>query len=120
MKIMKFHWLLTSTCLVLLLSSSVFATNGPSPTDNREAIEKEIELEKIQVKADILLQKIQDLKRAKKDAETRAEKIIIKGEAKALKSELNVLEAEAQALSGRGIYIGAGTLLLILILVLLL
>ncbi len=119
MKIMKFHWLLMST-LVLLLSSSVFATNGPSPNENSEAIEKEIALEKIQVKADILLQKIQNLKSAKKDAETRAEKIIIKEEAKALRAELNVLEAEAKALSSNGIYIGAGTLLLILILVLLL
>ncbi len=120
MKIMKFHWLLTSTCFVFLLSSSVLANNGPSTTDNLEAMEKEIELEKIQVKADLLLQKIQDLKRAKKDAETRAEKIFIKEEAKILRSELNDLEAEAKAISGRGIYIGTGTLLLIIILILLL
>lgn len=108
--------------LGLIISTSLNATENPKSKID-EVTEAEKDYNTLQEKADVLMLKIMDLKRAKKAANTKEEKREIKSQAKELRSELNALEAEAKAkgqdIKG-GIYIGTGTLILILILILLL
>lgn len=107
--------------LILLLwpGNYLMANPDPSAAKERGSLAKERKLQELQVKADVLLLKIQDLRSAKKMATIKTEKTAIRQEVRKLRAELKALEAEARAVSG-GIYIGSGALILIIILLLLL
>ena len=101
----------------LLVGTIPSLANGVDP-EEATVDKKEATLE-LQKKADIVMLELKELKQAKKAATTRAEKKRIRAEAKSLRGELMVLNAEAQKIGNGGIYIGTGTLLVIIIILLL-
>lgn len=107
--------------LLFLFSITTTMANDNGVTNpglsEKEATAKVAEL---QQKADVLLVQLKDLKVAKRSAATATEKKAIRSESKKLRGELEALNAEAKAINSKGIYIGTGTLLLVIIILLLL
>ncbi len=101
--------------LLLLVTHIASVANNP----DEPATEDEVRIQEIEVRLDELTVKTKALKVAKKEAETKAERKAIKEELKSIRDEAKALDAEGKALSG-GIYIGAGALVVILLLILLL
>ena len=102
---------------LILFGSMPSLANGVDPVEG-DVDKKEATME-LQKKADVLMLELKELKQAKKMATTRAAKKKIRTEAKSLRGELMVLEAEAQKIGNGGLYIGTGTLLVIIIILLL-
>lgn len=123
---MKAYQILFSIGILCFCSlGTVNANNDPTDpiASSEEKGKSEAKYLDLQERADHLLLKIQNLKRQKKEVNSREEKKIIRTKAKQLKAELKALEAEAEAAGQEingGIYIGSGTLIVILLLILLL
>lgn len=112
---------ITILCLTFsLLSLPIFSNNGGNNHEgNENEITNEQRLEELQSKADLILIELKELKKAKQAATSAVEKKAIRKQARELRGDLNALYAEGKKVSG-GVYIGTGTLIVILLLILLL
>lgn len=91
--------------------SSFYASASSDPTHDQ------MTKEEYQLALDVLKERVENLKEAKNEATTPAEKEALREEIKDVKKETR--ELKQQAMSG-GIYIGGGALIVILLLLLLL
>lgn len=122
---MKTHQLIYSIAFIFCIWLPGLSANnlGDPTTKMNEPSARKSDHLSLQEKADMLMSKILQLKEEKKVAESRIEKKEIRVKARQLRAELNALEAEAKATGQEikgGVYIGSGTLILILLLILLL
>lgn len=122
---MKTHQLIYSIAFIFCICLPGLSANnlGDPITKMNEPSARKSGHPSLQEKADVLMSKILQLKEEKKVAESRIEKKQIRVRARQLRAELNALEAEAKATGQEikgGVYIGSGTLILILLLILLL
>jgi len=107
--------LFTFPLLFILFSLTPGKTGSdPHPLIDIESLETE---EDFHQAYEVLKDKVKELKVAKKEATSKAEKKMIKEDITHVKNEIEAVKAKA--LSG-GIYIGSGALLLIIILLILL
>ena len=117
-KLFRTAFLTTVLCLTLF---PLFSNNGNNndPSAEKAKSVDEQRLEVLQLKADHLVQEIKDLKKARRSADSSAEKKALRKRAKELKGDLDAVYAEGQRITG-GVYIGSGALIAILLLLLLL
>lgn len=108
---MKVKAIFCSFLFTLFGMTTVFA----NPTS--EPIATDMTKQEYKAALDVLQDKVSDLRTAKKNASTKAEKQEIRAEIKGVKKEAEQLKQ--QAVNG-GIYIGGGVLILIVLLILLL
>lgn len=87
-----------------------FASNDPIP-EEKQMTEKEF-----QMAMDVLKTKVDNLKDAKREADTPAERKALRKEIKDVKKEARELKQQASG----GIYIGGGALIVIILLLILL
>ncbi len=113
---MKTKSLFFAILLFFFAFTSLPVSAETTPTDG-ETPEKHRTEEEYKVALDVLTERIEVLKEAKKNASTIEEKQLVKNEIKEIKKEAKALKQEA---SSNGIYIGAGALIVILLLILLL
>lgn len=103
-------------CFFTFSVLTVSAETDPVKTEKEQATTKQLSKEEFKIAYKALKVKIQDLKQAKRHAETKLEKQKINAEIKGVKEEAKALK---QQVSG-GVYIGSGALIVILLLILLL
>lgn len=97
-------------CVFSFTSFNVSASDSPV-SDDHQMTKKEF-----QIALDALKQRVENLKEAKKNADTRVEKEALREEIKDVKKETRELKQQASG----GIYIGGGALLVIILLLILL
>ena len=97
----------------LLFSFSSFAYTADVPSENTKSVLSEAELK---ARINVLTERVEFLKEAKKQAVNKQEKRQIRHEIRDIKKEAKALKQQV----GGGIYIGAGVLVVALLLILLL
>ena len=109
--------LLSLLGFILFSSTTLFANKEDG--NPKLSAEDQAKLEKIEARAVELEKEITALKLQKKAATTKSERKNLLSEIKEAKAEARALMAEGRDVKG-GIYIGTGTLIIILLLILLL
>lgn len=97
-------------CIFTFSSLSAVASNDPVEDDQK------MTQQEFQFALNALQERVENLKEAKKNADTRAEKVALRAEIKDVKKETRELKQQASG----GIYIGGGALLVIILLLILL